>query len=93
MKNVVENSGQPAGLEKPNLNGETKMIENVLPLPEPSEQRWLRYPEVAARIGVSERTIRRNMYDGKLPKPIKVRGCVCFDWLEVEAALKVRKQN
>jgi len=63
------------------------------PPPANPEQRWLRYPELAKRMGVCERTIRRDVDDEKLPKPIKIRGCVCFDWLEVEAALKARKQN
>jgi predicted DNA-binding transcriptional regulator AlpA len=57
-----------------------------------AEQRWLRYPALAAKIGVSERTVRRDVNDGKLPKPIKVRGCVLFDWLAVAAALKQRQQ-
>jgi predicted DNA-binding transcriptional regulator AlpA len=71
---------------------ETKS-ENGAPLPSAtSEQRWLRYPEVADRIGVCERTIRRDVNDGKLPKPIKLRGCVVFDWPAVAAALKQRQQ-
>jgi predicted DNA-binding transcriptional regulator AlpA len=59
--------------------------------PEP-EQRWLRYPAVAKKIGVSERTVRRDVDAGKLPKPIKMRGCVLFDWLAVVVALKKRQQ-
>lgn len=66
----------------------------VAPLPPVnSEQRWLRYPEVAERIGVDERTIRRAVDKGEMPKPIKVCGCVLFDWQEVVVALKARKQN
>ena len=57
-----------------------------------SEQRWLRYRDVAARIGVCARTVRRDVDAGELPKPIKVRGCVLFDWQEVAAALKARQQ-
>jgi predicted DNA-binding transcriptional regulator AlpA len=56
-----------------------------------SEKRWLRYPEVAERLGVSARTVRRDMYAGKLPKPVKIRGCVCFDWWAVKAAVEARK--
>ena len=58
-----------------------------------SEQRWLSYSELAERIGVCERTIRRDVDAGNLPKPIKIRGCVRFDWQEVASALKARKQN
>jgi predicted DNA-binding transcriptional regulator AlpA len=77
---------------------EGKNSENVMPqavrLPlENSEQRWLRYPELAKKLGVSERTIRRDKDEKKLPEPIKIRGCVVFDWLEVAAALEARKQN
>lgn len=57
------------------------------------EQRWLSYAQLAERLGVCERTIRRDVDAGNLPKPIKIRGCVRFDWLEVEAALIARKQN
>jgi excisionase family DNA binding protein len=53
----------------------------------------LSYSELAERIGVCERTIRRDVDAGNLPKPIKIRGCVRFDWQEVAAALKARKQN
>jgi predicted DNA-binding transcriptional regulator AlpA len=66
----------------------------VAPLPpENTEQCWLRYAELAGRMGVCERTIRRDVDAGKLPKPIKIRGCVRFDWPEVAAALKARKQE
>ena len=71
----------------------TQANNNDAPLPpDDSEQRWLRYPGVAERMGVSERTVRRDVDEGKLPKPIKVRGCVLFDWLGVAAALKKRQQ-
>jgi predicted DNA-binding transcriptional regulator AlpA len=76
--------------EKP---GENAIPQVAALLPVNTERRWLRYPEVAERTGVCERTVRRDMNAGNLPKPIKVRGCVCFDWLEVEAALKARKQK
>jgi excisionase family DNA binding protein len=56
------------------------------------EQCWLSYAQLAERLGVCERTIRRDVDEGKLPKPIRIRGCVRFDWLEVEAALKQRQQ-
>jgi len=73
-------------------NKETN-FKNDAPLPPAtSEQRWLRYPEVADRIGVCERTIRRDVDAGNLPKPIKFRGCVVFDWPAVAAALKQRQQ-
>jgi predicted DNA-binding transcriptional regulator AlpA len=80
------------------MNGEQKHIESAMPQaatrpPEKGEQRWLRYPDLAIRMGVCERTIRRDVDDGKLPKPIKIRGCVCFDRQEVDAALTARKQN
>jgi excisionase family DNA binding protein len=55
------------------------------------EQRWLSYAQLAERMGVCERTIRRDVNAGNLPKPIKIRGCVRFDWSELEAALKSRK--
>jgi predicted DNA-binding transcriptional regulator AlpA len=67
-------------------------IENAAPSPDDSEQRWLRYPALAKKMNVSERTVRRDVDDGKLPKPIKVRGCVLFDWLAVVATLKKRQQ-
>jgi predicted DNA-binding transcriptional regulator AlpA len=57
------------------------------------EQRWLSYTQLAARMGVCERTIRRDVDGGNLPRPIKIRGCVRFDWLEVEAALNARKRK
>jgi predicted DNA-binding transcriptional regulator AlpA len=59
-------------------------------LPE-SHKRWLRYCDVAERMGVCQRTIRRDVDAGNLPKPIKIRGCVRFDWVEIEAALKARQ--
>lgn len=58
---------------------------------ERNEQRWLNYDEVASRVGVCARTIRREVDEEKFPKPIKIRGCVRFDWKEVEAAMKARK--
>lgn len=80
------------------MNGEGNHVGNAMPpamtLPLVNlEQRWLSYTELAERLGVCERTIRRDVDEGKLPKPIKIRGCVRFDGLEVEAALKARKQN
>ena len=57
-----------------------------------SESRWLGYDEVAELLGVCARTVRREVDAGTLPKPIKIRGCVRFDWPEVQAALKARKQ-
>jgi hypothetical protein len=67
-------------------------IDNSAPLPDDPEQRWLRYPALAKKMNVSQRTVRRDVDDGKLPKPIKVRGCVLFDWLAVVAVLKKRQQ-
>lgn len=61
--------------------------------PEDSEHRWLSYAELAKKLGVCGRTIRREVDAGNLPKPIKIRGCIRFDWLEVEAALKSRKEK
>ena len=55
------------------------------------EQRWLSYAQLAERMGVCERTIRRDVDAGNLPKPIKIRGCVRFDWPEVETTLQARK--
>jgi predicted DNA-binding transcriptional regulator AlpA len=80
------------------MNGDAKNCEIAMPQaaplsPENAEQRWLRYPQLAERMGVCERTIRRDVDAGNLPKPIKIRGCVRFDWQEVAAALKARKQN
>lgn len=62
-------------------------------IPQEPEPRWLRYAQLAKRMDVSERTIRRDVDAGNLPKPIKIRGCVRFDLLEVEAALKARRQE
>jgi excisionase family DNA binding protein len=55
------------------------------------EQRWLSYSQMAERLGVCERTIRRDVDEGKLPKPIRIRGCIRFDWLEVAKELEARK--
>jgi excisionase family DNA binding protein len=80
------------------MNGELTYTDNgisratTLPL-ENAEKRWLSYAELAEKLGVCERTIRREVDDGKLPKPDKFRACVRFDWLEVEPALKARKRN
>jgi predicted DNA-binding transcriptional regulator AlpA len=74
-------------------NGENEMTHGVqVPSVNP-EQRWLSYAKLAEKLGVCERTIRREVDDGKLPKPDKFRGCVRFDWLEVEPALKAGKRN
>lgn len=74
-------------------NSENAMLQ-AAPLPsENSEQRWLSYADLAERLGVCERTIRRDVDEGKLPKPIKIRGCVRFDWLEVAAVLEARKRD
>ncbi len=80
------------------MNDDGKYCENAVPLAAPlpvgkSEQRWLRYRELAERIGVCARTIRRDVDEGKLPKPIKIRGCVRFDWQEVAAVLTARKER
>jgi predicted DNA-binding transcriptional regulator AlpA len=82
--------------KKVKMNGDEKNGENALSLAAPvppvnSEKRWLRYREVAERVGVCERTIRRDVDAGNLPKPVKMRGCLIFDWPEVDAALKARK--
>jgi predicted DNA-binding transcriptional regulator AlpA len=62
------------------------------PLPPVNEaKRWLRYREMAEKFGVCQRTIRREVDEGKLPQPEKMRGCVRFDWLEVVAFLLARK--
>lgn len=74
-------------------NGEHAAPQAASPSPVNSEQRWLRYPELATRLGVCERTIRRDVDEGKLPKPMKIRSCVVFDWVEVDAALKARKES
>lgn len=39
--------------------------------------RMVRKPEVAARWGVSTRTVEREVASGRLKKH-KIRGCVCF---------------
>lgn len=80
------------------MNSDGKHCENAVPQAAPlppgkSEQRWLRYREMAERIGVCARTIRRDVDEGKLPKPIKIRGCVRFDWQEVAAVLTARKEK
>ena len=74
-------------------NGENAMPQAAPVPPVNLEQRWMRYREVAERAGVCQRTVRRDVDAGNLPKPIKIRGCVRFDWQEVASALKARKQN
>jgi predicted DNA-binding transcriptional regulator AlpA len=74
-------------------NGENGMPQAAPLLPESSGQRWLSYADLAERVGVCERTIRRDVDEGKLPKPIKIRGCVRFDWLAVAAVLEARKRD
>jgi len=73
--------------------GENDMTGAVLLPPVSSEKRWLRYREMAEKFGVCQRTIRREVDEGKLPQPDKLRGCVRFDWLEVLAFLLARKQK
>ena len=68
-------------------------LQAARPAPTNSEQRWLSYSQLAKRLGVCVRTIRRDVDEGNLPRPIRIRGCVRFDWVEVEAALKGRQQN
>jgi len=55
------------------------------------EQCWFSYSQLAERLGVCERTIRRDVDEGNLPQPIRIRGCVRFDWLEVLKCLEARK--
>ena len=74
------------------MNGIAYPIENTGSPVTAQTCRWLSYSDVAQRLGVCERTVRREVDAGNLPKPIKIRGCVRFDWLEVEAAVKARKQ-
>jgi predicted DNA-binding transcriptional regulator AlpA len=71
--------------------GENDMTEAALLPPVNSEKRWLRYREMAEKFGVCQRTIRREVDEGKLPPPEKMRGCVRFDWVEVVAFLLARK--
>jgi hypothetical protein len=74
-------------------NGENAMSQ-MGPWPsENSEKRWLSYAELAERLGVCERTIRRDVDEGNLLKPIRIRGCVRFDWFEVVASLETRKES
>jgi predicted DNA-binding transcriptional regulator AlpA len=73
--------------------GENDMTGAASLPPMNAEKRWLRYPEMAVRLGVCQRTIRREVDEGKLPQPDKLRGCVRFDWLEVLAFLLARKQK
>ena len=40
-----------------------------------------------------EEVLSRDVNDGKLPKPIKVRGCVLFDWLAIAAALTAARDR
>jgi predicted DNA-binding transcriptional regulator AlpA len=74
-------------------NGENDMTGAASLPPVNSEQRWLSYDDLATRFGIHKRTIRRDVDEGKLPKPDKFRGCVRFDWLEVAAVLMARKQK
>lgn len=60
---------------------------------EDSEQRWLSYDQLAKKLGVSARTIRRDVDEGKFPKPVKIRACLRFEWLEVVASLKARNES
>jgi excisionase family DNA binding protein len=57
------------------------------------EKKWLSYAEMSDWLSVSERTIRRDVDEGNLPKPTKIRSCVRFDRVKVEAALEAREQN
>lgn len=80
------------------MNRDGKHFELAMPQTAPlppvnAEQRWLSYSQLAERLGVCERTIRREVDARKLPQPIRIRGCVRFDWLEAEAALEARKQD
>jgi predicted DNA-binding transcriptional regulator AlpA len=72
------------------MKAEDNHFENAAPVP--PEKLWLRYSELARRLGVCARTIRRDVDAGNLPKPIKIRGCVSFDWQAVVAALKKRQK-
>jgi excisionase family DNA binding protein len=74
-------------------NGENPLPQAAPLPPVNSEQRWLSYSQLAERLGVCERTIRREVDAGNLPRPVRIRGCVRFDWLEVEGALRARKEN
>ena len=60
-------------------NGENDMTGAASLPPVNSEKRWLRYREMAEKFGVCQRTIRREVDEGKLPQPEKMRGCVRFD--------------
>ena len=73
--------------------GENDMTGAASLPPVNAEKRWLRYRELEERIGMCGRTIRRAVDKGEMPKPIKVCGCVLFDWLEVVAFLLARKQK
>ena len=73
--------------------GENEMTGAAPLLAVKTEKRWLRYRELEERIGMCGRTIRRAVDNGEMPKPIKVCGCVLFDWLEVVAFLLARKQK
>jgi predicted DNA-binding transcriptional regulator AlpA len=71
--------------------GENEMTGAASLPPVNAERRWLRYRELEERVGMCGRTIRRAVDKGEMPKPIKVCGCVLFDWLEVVAFLLARK--
>ena len=72
---------------------ENEMAGAALLPPVNSEKRWLSYDDLAKKFGVHKRTIRRDVDEGKLPKPDKFRGCLRFDWQEVAAVLLARKQK
>ena len=74
-------------------NSETEKTGAASVPPVNEDKRWLRYREMAEKFGVCQRTIRREVDEGKLPQPEKMRGCVRFDWLEVVAFLLARKQK
>lgn len=50
--------------------------------------RGLRAERAAAYVGVSKTTFLELVEDGVMPKPIKLRGCMVWDRLKIDAAIE-----
>lgn len=46
--------------------------------PKTMERRYYTITDLAHLLGISERTVRRGVSDGRLPRPLKINRCVRF---------------
>ena len=53
-------------------------------------EKMMRLKEVAIRLGVSLRTVYREIQEGRLPQPLKVRACSVIPESALEAYLRRR---